>query len=405
MLDQLLNYFPDKAYLLTIVHDPDRLLVVEDVQEVLVKRGFRLVYEPDAIYLRHQVEKLEPFSVEEPVIIRTQKALNDLPYDLWQRGHRVQLSLYTFFPMLSYPIIQQLTPSQIWQLSYIDKPHNRLGYEGTIRYILKMVFGIDINKLRQADYVLIWLNEYHNQVEPMADVFLDFLVKLFDAMPEYDSWPIPEIITNKDIFLDLMQSLWEKFIDRKTNSEISEQKIPYEVNFDKSDLIQSNLSKMIQFGHIQPVKIAKDKELPYWIKPGVIEKEGIIDIKRIKALQKSFGEYTLKKLGNYRWEDWQRLAHEWAELTVLRNKSSTTLSTEQENFFKNKQDVVNTAFLTWLKAKYSYLAGLQLPSPHHLYHVLHYLAHERNKGTIDKIALLVMDGMALADWKTLHDAW
>ena len=104
-------------------------------------------------------------------------------------------------------------------------------------------------------------------------------------------------------------------------------------------------------------------------------------------------------------QEWQQLAHDWAEFTILRYKPGLKLETKQEAFYSNKQKEINATFLVWLTERYSFLAGRQLPTPHHLYHVPSYLAYSMSKGTIDKVALLVMDGMALADWKTIHNVW
>jgi len=162
---------------------------------------------------------------------------------------------------------------------------------------------------------------------------------------------------------------------------------------------------MVQVGHLQPVKITKYEELPYWIKPGVIEETENVELRRFEQLEESFSIQSPGTIETYRWEDWQQLAHEWAEFTMLRYKPGLKLESEQEAFYKQKQDEVNTAFLAWLSERYSSLAGRQLPTPHHLYHVPGYLAYERSKGAIERVALLVMDGMALADWMVIHETW
>ncbi len=405
MLNHLINHFPENTYPLIITYDPDRLLEDEVVLEALVRRGYRLVFESDPIHLRYQIEGLKPLTVEKPVVIRTEKALNKLPYDLWQQGHHVQLSLNNFFPNLSYPVIQQLTPSQIWKLGEVKPSPRRLGHDGTIRFVLKEVFGIDVKLIHQTDYFLFWLSQYHYQTDPMAEIFLEFLIKQLNTIPGYGSWPIPEIFTNKDQYLDLLQSLWRDYVEQKAGNQIEESRAPYYVSFEKSDLLQTQLAKLVQIGHLQPVKIAKDEGLPYWIKSGIIKETENVDLRRFEQLQESFSTYNLETNRNYRWEEWQQLAFDWAEFTMLRYKPGLKLEKDQEGFFKQKQNEVNTAFLTWLTEKYSYLAGRQLPIPHHLYHVPHYLAHERSKGAIDRVALLVMDGMALADWKVIHNTW
>lgn len=405
MLDQLLNHFPQNTYPLTLAYDPDRLLEDESVVSALVEQGFDLLFEPDPIHLRYQVEEQKPFSVEKPVIIRTEQALNELPYDLWQHGHHVQLSLHTFFPNLSYPVIQQLTPSQTWKLGEAQPSAKRLGHDGTIKFVLKEVFGIDIDHLSQPDHFLVWLSAYHEQTEPMADVFLGFLIRQTHAINGYVSWPLPEIITNKDRYVELLQILWGDYLDQRTGNRIEESNAPYHVNFDDSDLLQTQLARLIQVGHLQPLMITEDEELPYWIKPGVIEEPDNLDLRRYEQLEEWFSNDTPETLRNYRWEEWQHLALRWAEFTLLRSKPGLKQETKQETFFQQKQDELNTAFLNWLTEKYSYLAGRKLPAPHHLYHVPQYLAHERSKGAVDRVALLIMDGMALADWKVIHNSW
>ena len=387
------------------MHDPDRLLEDESILTALVERGFELVFEPDLIPLRYQIEGLKPFSIENPVIVRTEQALNELPYDLWQQGHHVQLSLHIFFPNLNYPVIQHLTPSQIQKLGKVQPSPNRLGNDGTIRFVLKEVFSIDVNRLNQADYFLLWLSEYHRRVEPMANIFFDFLIKQLEAISIYRDWPLADIITNKDTYLDVLQTIWREYLDDKIGNQIGESKASYYVNFEESDILQTQLAKLVQAGHIQPVRVTESEDLPYWIKPGVIAETENLDLRRFEQLQETFNTYGFSGFVNFHWEEWQQLASEWAEFTALRHKPSLKLDNDNIEFFKKKQEEINAAFQIWLQDKYSYWAGRQLPDPHHLYHVPHYLAHERSKKSIERTALLVLDGMALADWKIVHNAW
>jgi hypothetical protein len=68
-------------------------------------------------------------------------------------------------------------------------------------------------------------------------------------------------------------------------------------------------------------------------------------------------------------------------------------------------EIVTKWFLSWLKNRYSILATQKLPQPHHLFHIPHYIAYQRRKKLANKIALLIMDGMALADWLFLGKLW
>jgi hypothetical protein len=405
VLEQLLRYFPQNTYPLTLVYDPDRLLENESVVSALEERGFKLLFEPNPVHLHFQIEGLKPFSIEHPIIIRSEKTLDELPYALWDQGHRVHLSLNVFFPQLSYPVIQQLTPTQLWSLGKVPQPNKRLGYEGTIKFVLIEIFSLDVSKLEHTDYFLLWLSEYHRKVEPMANLFVEFLNKQLTSISIYTNWPLADIITDKDRYLGVLQSLWDEYIDSKTGKQIGEPKIQYHVNFEESDLLQTQLVRLVQAGHIQPVRIAENEEIPYWIKPGVIAEAENMDLRRFVQLQETFNDYTPSGFVNFHWEEWQQLAFDWAEFTVLRHKPGLNLENAQRTFFKQKQDEINTAFIAWLYDKYSFWAGRQLPSPHHLYHVPHYLAFERSRQTIDRVALLVLDGMALADWHVIQNTW
>src|SRR5215213_6209266 len=99
----VLTRFPENTHPLTLVHDPDRLLADEAILAELTKRGFRIVFEPDPIALRFQIEAARPWTPERPLIVRTEARLNNLPYDLWHDGYHVELGLHGFFPRLDYP--------------------------------------------------------------------------------------------------------------------------------------------------------------------------------------------------------------------------------------------------------------------------------------------------------------
>ena len=92
-----------------------------------------------------------------------------------------------------------------------------------------------------------------------------------------------------------------------------------------------------------------------------------------------------------RWEDWQPIARLWAELNLLRAESPDSPSGSSFSSLRTRLD---TAFTTWLEKRYTPLGAQSLPIPHHVHHVPHYLNYRREQGQ-DKIALIVLDGLAL----------
>jgi hypothetical protein len=69
------------------------------------------------------------------------------------------------------------------------------------------------------------------------------------------------------------------------------------------------------------------------------------------------------------------------------------------------QSGIDAAFLAWLRRRYAPLGGQRLPAPHHVHHVPHYIAYQRRQGGADRVALLILDGMALADWTLIGPVW
>ena len=107
----------------------------------------------------------------------------------------------------------------------------------------------------------------------------------------------------------------------------------------------------------------------------------------------------------FRWSTWHPLVWDWATLTHLRYNGDMELTPEHKKAYKTLQTKLNDAFLTWLRKSYAPLASKSLPVPHHLHHVPAYLAYQRRQGRADKIALIILDGMALADWLIIQRVW
>ena len=112
MRDALLSRFPAHAHPLLLAYDPDSLLDNDAARALLTARGFRLVREEDNLRLWLAVDALRPWTAERPVLVIGRSPLRELPYDLWEQGHHVSLSLAEYYPQLSLPVVRELTPAQ-----------------------------------------------------------------------------------------------------------------------------------------------------------------------------------------------------------------------------------------------------------------------------------------------------
>ncbi len=406
MLSQLLHYFPPHTHPLTVVSDPDGVLLSEQVMVALAKRGFRVITEPDPIALRYHVQRTKPFTAESPVIVVTKEPVNTLPYDLWQQGQHVALDLHLLFPNLTYPIIQQLSISQRERLSVAQRtggvPPKQLSQRETIHYLLEHVFGIEPrSSLSPADLVA-WLDDYHARNDPMPPLVAHHLVLDLHALPQFAGWPLHDLLVNAETYRNFVQQAWTTNVQavlQDPSASYTVGTLPFAADND----LQHTLPRLVRSGTLTPLIVPTTAKLPTWVQPGIVQNtlsvqrqqfaEGLHDIEHQLVVQ------TL------RWEQWQTVARLWAQLTVWRFDSQVRHDPEHLQHYQRVQSVLDQRFHDWLGTSYSALAGRALPAPHHLYHVPGWLAERQRAQPNGRVALLVLDGMALADWLIVREVW
>ncbi|MBC8249469.1 MAG: BREX-3 system phosphatase PglZ, partial [Anaerolineales bacterium] len=401
----VLAHFPLHTHPLTLVSDPDGVLSDEAVLTTLAERGFTLVNEPDPIRLRHRVEQARPFSIDRPLIIVTAGSLDELPYDLWQQSHHVTLALHTFFPNLAYPVVRTLTPAQRWQLSQLPPPTRRLSRRGTVAFLLRHVFAADLDALREPAQFVAWLDQYHQQADPMPSVLADSLLAHLRKVTAYADWPLAELLASRDTFATFVREQWRSCVQQQTGQLLGEEPVRYLLSFETDHRLQDALPALVRSGTLEPISIDRPDRLPAWARPAVLALDEDRRPRRATELLGVLTEHLDTSLPDARWEQWQTVARTWAELTALRFDPDNPLSSAQQKEYQQLQRKLDVAFLAWLRQRYAPLGSQRLPTPHHVHHVPHYIAYQRRQDQADRVALLVLDSMALADWTLIGLAW
>ena len=115
--DEILKEFTPRAARLTIVADPDGLLLEQGILKEIEARGFELIPFEDRITFRFAYELhyrsrwYRGELTDLVVVLRAGTSdLHTLPYDLLQADRRLSFNLGELFPNLSYPRRRRVGP-------------------------------------------------------------------------------------------------------------------------------------------------------------------------------------------------------------------------------------------------------------------------------------------------------
>ncbi|MBC7316415.1 MAG: hypothetical protein H5T70_08365, partial [Chloroflexi bacterium] len=210
----------------------------------------------------------------------------------------------------------------------------------------------------------------------------------------------------REAFSAFVQREWATYVRRASGLSLGEGgEPPYLLRFGEDRDLQDILPRLIRSGALKPVSVERGKSLPLWAQVAVVA-AGSEDLgQRASALLRDLDETLGMPVGDLRWEEWQRLARQWAELGALLQGETEEPLRGLRQAYCARCARVDEAFLTWLRAHYAPLAVQCLPVPHHVYHIPNLLAYERRRHGWPRVALLVLDGMSLADWLVVAPRW
>lgn len=406
MHQSILSLFPAHTHPLTLVSDPDGLISGEAMQFELSRRGFMVVQETDSVLLRYRIEQLRPLQVENPVLLITAGPLEHLPYDLWQSGQRITLSVHDFFPNLAYPVVRTLLPDQLERLARCQQPADVLGRQKTIEFLLRSVFDADPMDLMQSHRLIAWLARYHQDRSPMPDVLIDGLIERLHRQPDYRSWDLQVILNSPEGFRQFMDSQWNEYMSQHTGKSVAEDHSSYILPFERNEALQDLIPELVRKQALTPLEIVPGVSVPDWARRATVETGSYAELglSLLAEFQNDLRE-KLPPVTTLGWNEWKQIAERWAKINEILQSKTAAFSLEQREVYNLLAQTLDDALLTWLQEHYSALGAQRLPIPKHVFHIPHFLAYQRSAGAIRKFALLVLDGLSLSDWFIIAKQW
>lgn len=413
--DAILNDFIPNVSKLTLVADPDSLLTEEMLAIELRHRGFDLIEFNDPVEFRYAYESKyrsiwdRGEHTDLVVILHLQDAeLKYLPYDLLQAGRKLAFDLGGLFPNLSYPVIEKLDYSLLDVLFDAQNKStlDRMGDNATKDFILRQVFGIAAELITNEVEILRALLRLHYNKAQIPQALTDRLVQVLNGCGYFHAWPLDEIVPDGKAFFAFLQERWPVFLNKQGTSDQACENAsafglkypgPAVLPFDHQD-IRVYIDNLFVEGKLFPVRKPEVViDANSWIRCGITET--CVDDDEVRTLR--LFELAKKSIPTEesRYSDWTFFAMKWAELSALVHCSSNETD---KNKLREMGDGLNAAFAQWLSAHYASLINLPPTNQAMLHHVLRCLARCLEDTKEGRVALLVIDGLALDQWVTIR---
>lgn len=413
--DAILNDFVPHVSKLTLVADPDALLTEEKLALELRNRSFDIIEFNDPVEFRYAYESKYRSTWDRGehtdlvVVLRLQDyELDALPYDLLKAGRKLAFDLGGLFPNLSYPVIEKLDRSLLDALYDAQKKSSpdRMGDNATRDFILRHVFGIAAELIgNEVDLLRVLLRLHYNKIS-LPEVLADRLVQVLKGQGGFHVWPLAEIVPDEEAFFAFLQERWPVFLSKlgaagQVREESSDYGLKYPgpevLPFDHQD-IRVYIDNLFVEGKLTPVqKPDVTVEAHSWIRSGIVETTGADDDIRITRLL----EVVQKAVptAEARYSDWLAFSAKWAELGALVHSGCPA---SEKELFQQIGTTLNEVFAEWLKGHYASLINLPPTNPAMLHHVPRRLARELTDVSETRVALIVVDGLALDQWVTVR---
>jgi hypothetical protein len=413
--DAILNDFVPNVSKLTLVADPDCLLTEEKLALELRGRGFDLIEFSDPVEFRYAYESRyramwdRGVHTDLVVTLRLQDAeLESLPYDLLQAGRKLSFNLGQLFPNLSYPVVEQLDRSLLDTLFEAQQKSapDRMGDNATKDFILRHVYGIAAELITNDVELLRALLRLHYGRVQIPAVLADRLTAVLGSVTSFKTWPLTEIIPDDEAFFAFIQERWPIFLAEFSNAgRVREDSPVYELSypgpshlpFDHQD-IWVYIDNLFLEGSLNPIAVPNvEVDAGSWVRSGIAKNDATDDQSRIERLFELIEQAQLTSEARY--SDWIAFAQKWAELSALVHCGG---SAEHQKQLSDIANSVNGAFVDWLKEHYSSLVNMPPTSPAMLHHVPRRLARDVEDLPGSRVALIVVDGLALDQWVTIR---
>lgn len=418
--DHILREFTPNVARLTLVADPDGLLLEEGMLEGIRQRGFELIPFDDHIAFRYAYESQFRARWDRgehtDLVVVLHSAYNDLgslPHDLLLAGRKLVFNLGDIFPNLSYPVLTALDRSELDAVYEAQQRHapGQLGDNATKEFLLRHVFEIAPELIKQTSDLLRVLLRRHYRGQRIPAVLDARLIQLLRQNTTFDDWPLETLASDREAFLAFLQERWPIFLDCELAGKASSVQEsgevyglsirgPADLPFGHPD-IRVYMDNLFLEGLLRPVPHEHSTALAKsWVTIGVRTSPSENQSRRLAKLIDGLGNSIPAE--DARHTDWLHFARGWAEMVLLSNDQEVSSGAATGQSIRELQVRVDARFAAWLSKRYAGLVNLPPVPPVMLHHIPRFLARQMDDNRV-KIALVIVDGLSLDQWLIVRE--
>ena len=394
--DRVLAPFRRAVAHVVVALDPDRILLEERIYQALRAEGFDLLTYTDPIAFRNAYEPgyrapRDNGEATPRLIVRFTHTRPELvPYDLLQKGDYIRITLADLFPGLDYRTVQALDLRHHDALYAARQPlrNRRLGRNQTARFILDEIFSIRPDEIRTPTDLIALLCRIHYSHQTVPEILVDHCLETWGG--RYDGG-LPKIrsLFERGAFMAYLQEEWGRYVSGGDPAPT----VPFDDN-----QIWVYVDTFFLEGALKRLVAPPSVQVPEWAQCGVIRDHDAERVYRLGCLLDRIQENLPSP--DARLDDWKQCARLWAEAVMLFSGSSSSASSEIKPRYHALHQAIETAFGEWNLATFPTLPDRPyLPAPVMVHQIPHYLASRGG----NRIALIVIDGMALDQWLVVKE--
>lgn len=416
-LERILSEFPSDLSHLWIAADPDIVLLDEQILSVLKERGFEVLPFDDSVDFRAEYEAnyREAWDrgeegASKALVLHLRSADTDsLPWDYLRSARIVRLSLANLFPTLSYSVVRQVGAEYHEALFEAQAKHatQPMGETTTKEFILTHIFKISPHLLSRPEDFWHGLLRLHYSSASLPPTLAEYIAQTLVDKPAFNNLPIAELFSSKAATLRLVQDAWYRYLEQHglKGSRIGEPIPPdylptIELPFDHPD-IRVIVDSMFLDGTLHPLAVqGLPTGIAEWARVGVVQDPAAMhDLVRdgIKTLTDTMPTEDSSH------RDWSAFARRLGEILARFHALGAAHAESLVGKISGLQALTDQQLLGWAKKHYAALPSLPVArAPVMVHHVPRFLSM-RSQADKAKVALVVMDGLAIDQWILIRE--